>query len=299
MEVDYFGYLGIKESYTFEGGRITVVKDFDKAQKWMEEYVNKDGFLYPPVTTRVKCDPVTMEKKEPIPNTERQALLHKIPYTHSIELHDSGAIDELRKGPSAFIINLLGFLLGYRLQFHDWWVDGRVHIKRNNGLFVTKDTVEDFLSYSFGVWKTWDADNQKLVTNLLYMFCRSPQYEWEWERFTVDYMVVDGLWRLHKNLRKLEREPPHKERILQMCNDYEIPDHKENMFQIVKLRNDLFHESLWDGGQPCNDGSDDAYCQTMFMRNIIKRLVPAVIGYKTQFVKTEWWHLGRFSFDKR
>ncbi|MEK6545681.1 MAG: hypothetical protein AABZ28_04025 [Nitrospinota bacterium] len=299
MALDYFGYLGLKKSYIFEGGKIAVLEDFDKAQQWMEEYLNRDGFLYPPITQSITCDPVTMEKKETISNTERPALLHRIPSTHSIEIHGCGDIDELRKGPSAFVINLLGFLLGYRLQFHNWWFDGRVPIKKNNGLFVQKETVEDFISHGYNVWKTWDAENQKLIINLLYMFSRSPCYEWEWERFSIDYMVIDGIWKLHKSLRKIDDKVSHPQRILRMCKDYKIPKNDEYLSKINKLRTELFHESLWDGGQPCGSGSNDAFYKTIFMRNIIKRLVPALIGYKTPFIKTEWWHLGAFSFDKK
>ena len=102
------------------------------------------------------------------------------------------------------------------------------------------------------------------------MFCRSPQYEWEWERFTVDYMVIDGLWKLHKDLRKIASAVPHKQRITHMCKYYEIPEQEECISEIVRLRNDLFHESLWDSGQPCNGGSNDAFYQAMFLRNIIK-----------------------------
>lgn len=299
MSIDYFGYLGVKESYVIECGNITVVADFDKAREWVEEYINKDGYLYPPITRTIKLDPLTLEEKEVVLKTERPALLHKLPHTHSIEIYGDGTVEEHRKGPSAFLINLLGFLLGYRLQFHDWWFDGRVPINRNTGLVVTKDAVEDFLSDSFRVWNTWDTKNQKLITNLLYMFSRSPHYEWEWERFTIDYMVIDGLWKLHKDLRKIKGGVPHKQRIAQMCKYYEIPEREEDISKIVRLRNDLFHESLWDSEQPGSGGSNDAYYQAMFMRNIIKRLVPAVIGYKTPFVKTEWWHLGTFSFDKK
>lgn len=300
MKIDYFGYLGIKQSYVFDGGRINVVDEFEKAREWIEKYTNKDGFLYPPIEKRFKLDPLTLEKKEVIPKTEKPALLHKLPYTHSIEMDDDCTIEEQRKGSSAFIINMLGFSLGYRLQFHDWWFDGRVPIKTDNGLSITRDTVEDFLSHCFSVWKEWDAKSKKLITNLLYMFSRSLHYEWEWERFTVDYMVIDGIWKLYEKQNKIKEGSVRrlKDRVNKLCKAYKIPVNDRHLTKIIKLRNELFHETLWDKGQPCSAGNNDVFVQTIFLRHLITRLIPAILGYQTAFVKTEWWHLGNFIFDK-
>ncbi len=300
MNIDYFGYLGIKQSYIFDGGRIDVIEEFEKAREWVEKYANKDGFLYPPIKKRFKFNPLTLEKKDVIPKTERPAILHKLPYTHSIEINDDCTIEKQRNGSSAFIINVLGFLFGYRLQFHDWWFNGRIPIKTNNGLSVTRATVEDFLSHCFNVWKGWDAKSKKLITNLLYMFSRSLHYEWEWERFTIDYMVIDGIWKLHKTLKEIKKDSvPHKGRIKKLCDTYEIPINDSYLTKIVNLRNDLFHETLWDRGQPCSAGNNDVFVQTIFLRHLITRLIPAILSYQTTFVKTEWWHLGRFIFYKR
>ncbi len=300
MKTDYFGYLGIKQSYVFDGGRINVVEEFEKAREWVEEYANKDDFLYPPVVKRFKFDPLTLEKKEVIPKTEKPALLHKVPYTRSIEIVGHCTIEEQRKGSSAFIINLLGCLFGYRLQFHDWWFDGRVPLKTNNGLSVTKATVEDFLSHCFSVWKGWDAESKKLITNLLYMFSRSLHYEWEWERFTIDYMVVDGIWKLCERQKIIKKGSIryHKDRLKKLCETYEIPINDIHLTKTVDLRNDLFHETLWDKGQPCSTGNNDVFVQTIFLRHLITRLIPAILGYQTTFIKTEWWHIGSFVFDK-
>lgn len=298
MSIDYFGYLNRDESYVFDGGRINVLEHFQNAKEWVAEYTNKDGFLYPPVQKTFIVDPLTMERKEEVLKTERPALLYKLPPSHSVEIYGGNSIEDDRKGPSAFLIHLLGYITGYRLQFHDWWVDGRVAIKENNGLFAPKDTIEHFLSHCFRVWKSWEAENQQLVTNLLYMFSRSPHYEWDWEQFAVDYMVIDGLWRLSSKLDFVSGPCPHAERIIKLCEAYGIPDSSTHTKEIVRLRNDLFHETLWDGGQPGSAGSNNAFYETLFLRNLIMRIIPALFDYKTYFVKTSWWYFGWFVFDK-
>ena len=298
MSIDYFGYLGIRESFVFKGGKVAIVENFQEVRKWVDECTNKDGFLYPPIQNTFIIDPVTLENREEVPKSERPAFLHRMPPSHSIEIDNDSSIEKQRKGPSSFLIHLLGFLLGYRLQFQDWWIDGRVPIKINSGMGIRKDTVEDFLSHCFCVWNNWGVENKQLITNLLYMFSRSPHYEWDWERFAIDYMVFDGLWKLHCNTRNVKNSPSHKKRMSELCNVYKIPKDDTCIDKIVDLRNGLFHETLWDGGQPGSSGSQEAYLQILFLRNLIKRLIPAVFGYKSSFVKTGWWSLSPSFFDK-
>lgn len=299
MSLDYFGYLGKKESYIFDGGKITVVDDFDSAWNWVKKYANRDGFVYPPSQRNYRRDPITREGKEIVPNTERPALLHNMPVSHSIELIDGGGVDEQRKGPSGFLIHLLGFILGYRLQFHDWWLDGRVPIHGNNGFHVHRTTVEDFLSHCFSVWKDWNTTNQQLVTNILFMFARAVHYEWDWERFAVEYMVIDGLWKLSCDLRGVKASyTPHTSRIRKLCEIYGIPANEDYIEKAVSLRKDLFHETLWDKGQPCSAGSDEAILLTVFLRNLTTRIIPAIFDYRTPFINTGWWYLGQCAFDR-
>lgn len=297
MAIDYFGYLGRKESYVFDGGRIAALNDFDAVHQWVKEYENRDGFIYPPPQKTWRHDPMTREAKE-VPNTERPALLHRMPSSHSIELTEGGSIEELRSGPSGFLIHLLGFLLGYRLQFHNWWVDGRIPIDRTNDLSISHAVVEDFLSHCFTRWKKWDKAKQQLVTNILFMSARAVHYEWDWERFAIEYMVIDGLWKLSCDLREVKSNIPHKERIRKMCEVYGIPINEECIERAVSLRNVLIHETLWDRGQPCSAGSNEAYMSIQHLGNLSRRIIPAIFAYKTSFVNTGWWHLGRFSFDK-
>lgn len=221
MAIDYFGYLGRKESYVFDGGRITCLDNFDAAQEWVKKYTNRDGFVYPPPQKTWRHDPVAREAKEVIPNTERPALLHRMPNSHSIELTEGGNVEDLRNGPSSFLIHLLGFLSGYRLQFYNWWMDDRIPVNEANGLSSNHAVVEDFLSHCFTGWKKWGKAKQRLITNILFMSGRAVHYEWDWEQFAVEYMVIDGLWNLSCDLRGVKSNIRHEDRIKKYVKDME------------------------------------------------------------------------------
>ena len=129
------------------------------------------------------------------------------------------------KGPGAFVIHLLAYLFGTRLQFSSWWFDSRVPVKRGNHNISLQnhEVVEDFISHSFATWAQWDEKDQKHMTNLLFMHCRAPAYEWDWESFTIEYMVFDGCYRLAVNLKKIEEVNGHGNMIKEMCKVFGIP----------------------------------------------------------------------------
>ncbi len=298
MTVDYFGYLDRKESYEFTGGLINVVDDFDAARKWIEDCKNKDGFVYPPIQVTKNIDLVTLQAGPDVPNTTRPALLHRLPPSHALEIFNGASIVEQRKGPSAFVMHLLSVLSGYRLQFYDWWFDGRIPMDPSNDIQVDKEVIEDFLSHCYDFWKSLNADNKKRITNLLYMYSRSIQYEWDWERFAVDYMVLDGIWRLSCDLGVVKNSGRHAGRIRILCETYGIPMNDDSINKIVNLRNSLFHETLWGAGQPCSYGDGDTSLHPLLLRKLIMRLIPAVFSYRTAFINTGWWYFGRFEFSK-
>jgi hypothetical protein len=200
---DYFGFLPWKWALEFEGGKILPHPEFEETAAWLDKYTHEDGFLYPPIEHRRVVDPITIKPLRKIPKTKRPAHLYQIPPSHEISLSDLDILKDIRKGPGSFLINLLAYLFGVRLQFHDWWVDGRLPIlekARTHKISFTKDTAEHFLSHCYKIWEAWHEKEQKLITNLLFMHSRAPSYEWDWERFFIEYMVSDGCYKLAKSL---------------------------------------------------------------------------------------------------
>lgn len=100
-------------------------------------------------------DPRTQEPLEEIPKTERPAHLRPVLASHELRLSDLVIAEDLRKGPGAFIIYLLAYLFGTRLQFHDWLFDGRIPIRSTHNIHFTKATAENFLSHCYRAWLGW------------------------------------------------------------------------------------------------------------------------------------------------
>ena len=288
MNRDYFGFLPEKWAIEFDGGKISPIAEFDKNASWIDKYTHEDGFLYP--------------------STERPAHLHRTPPSHELCLFESGTIEEIREGPGSFIIQLLAYLFEVRLQFHDWWLDGRLPIRgnaRTQSISFIKDTAEHFLSHCYRTWKGWSEKEQKLITNILFMHSRAPSYEWDWERLTIEYMVLDGCRRLGesrhlilKKQRKKKKPRDSGEPIKTLCDSFSIPCDDDLACKIVSLRNELFHRTLWDGSQPGTAVSSSAFMSPIHLRRLNQRLIPALFEYKTPYIKTGWWFSGKYSFDQ-
>ena len=292
---DRFGFLNRKWTIEFDGGTVSPIPEFDEIAAQVHKHTNEDGFLYPPLTQRVRWNPRTKKSYKKIPRTKRPALLHRLPASHELCLSTSSTIEDIRKGSGAFVIHLLAYLFGTRLQFHDWWFDGRVPIRLTDNF--TKATAENFLSHCYRTWLGWTKKQQWLITNLLYMHSRTPLYEWDWERFIIEYMVLDGCWKVAKS-RYGVKDSGHSYRIKTLCEAFDISYDADLVRKIVNLRNDLFHETLWDGSQPCTTVSEDAFRQPDNFRRLNQRLIPALLGYKTPYVKTAWWSLSACWFDQ-
>ncbi len=292
---DKFGFLDVKEGYEFEGGKVEVDAEFDIARTWVRDCENSDGFLYPPQVKQVKVDPRTSEEIEDIPKTRRPALTHRLPCSHSIALDQELEKDVLRNTDAGFIIHLLGYLFGTRLQFIEWWHDGRVPIKSTHNMHTNKAAVEDFLSKSYKKYRLWNEEHRKWFLNILIMHSRAPSYEWDWERFSMEYMVFDGAYRLVSEIY-CEKAKGHKDRFRLVFEKFNIPTNTNLVDQIYKLRNGLFHQALWNGGQPCT--SSDAFHAQYHLSRINNRVIPALLGYRNNYVSTPWWSLGAGRFDE-
>jgi hypothetical protein len=85
----------------------------------------------------------------------------------------------------------------------------------------------------------------------------------------------------------------HSERFYTLFRYFGIPNKEEDIVEIINLRNNLFHESLWEEGQPCSGGTK-GYRQTNNLRRINERLISAISGCETGFIQTKWWYDGQY-----
>jgi len=158
----------------------------------------------------------------------------------------------------------------------------------------TKDTAEDFLAHCYQAWQGWPAEDRKLINNLLFMHSRAPAYEWDWERFTVNYMVFDSCYKMAETLGLVSPAPRHAARFTTLFQWLHMPTNEVVTRELVRFRNDLFHEALWDRRQP-GAGSLAGPVQADHLSRINDRLLFALAGYRGTYLSTPWWVIGQAS----
>lgn len=244
---------------------------------------------------------------ELISSIERPDDLWRLPKSHELRLDVSGDLAIVRMGIGGLILYLLSYLYGTRLQFEGWWVDKRIPIKSHNVGFDIQ-TVERFLSHACCVWETWPDEQKMWFMNILYMNSRSPSYKWHWEQFIINYMVFDACFALAMKLRP-EQEKYwrkqyngrilHKDRFEVMCNEYKLRFEKERIDEIYDLRNPLFHQGLLDESMPGMGERLDPIEEAHNLRRLNHRLIPALLDYPTDYIKTSWSSISPCWFDSR
>jgi len=298
-----FGFLVEPIGGKFAGGKITPLEDHSDRAQWFEENSNRDGFYYPPEEILYELDPATMERKEKIARSGRPALLYPLPASHRLCLTSPLDATMAASSDSALIIHLIGYLYGRRLQFVDWKFDGRVPFKPLGGIYVRPETSLEFLGHTYEWWRSNSLDIRKRLIHILYVFTRARSLEWEWDAFIHQYIVFDGLYRLHRKLNPaaLKQDVPHKDRIKFMIETYGIPrPPNSNLVQrLCEVRNDLFHEAAWDGETICFGNVDsDAFTLAHHLARLNSRLICGIVNYRNDYSMSAWWAMGSFSFGR-
>ena len=244
-----FGFLPFEWVIDFDYGRIVPIPEFNKFSKFVKKHTHHDGHYYPlpleTVTVVNSAKPKTNRK------TKRPAFLHPVPPSHDLFITPPNAEADIREESAGFILHLLAYLFHTRLQFADWYYDGRIPIDWVGHDALDPDHVGKYLSAAYKIWSAWPPEDRKRFTNILYMFSRRFVYEWEWEEFIIQYMILDACWKMAEKLFGLKASS-HANRIKVMCDKFSMTRIGEfiDLGKMVRLRNDLFHETLWHGGQP-------------------------------------------------
>ena len=289
---DYrFGYCEYQWTIRFPGGQIDPLAESDETRQWISKYQHRDGFIYPPIVEQGD------ESGNRHPNTERPAHLFRLPASHALSLANISAADGARENAS-FVIHLLGYLFGGWYQFADWWFDARVPLKSTHHICAHPKVAEHFLTHGWETSQTWSSEAKRRFTNILFVLNRAPAYEWDWEHFVTEYMVLDGCYRMARDLKLMTGpEPSHAERISAMCDAFNIQRKDDLGKEIVRLRNQLFHETLWANGRPGTAREMSAFFAPLHLRRLNQKLIPALLSYRTPYIQTSWWTLGNSAFD--
>lgn len=292
MYVDEFGFIPQRLDLLWDRGQIRTLECFEEAVRWFDAHSNRDGYLYPPL---IQWRSVGSEgESERLESTERPALLQRIPATHELRLRHSFTDQRTgRLSDAGFIVRFLGFLLGHRCQFADWWVDGRILARKHNDYHIfLPDIVSVCLERALNAWSTWPRRDQTVFTNALFLHNRAPGYEWDWERFQGEYQVLDALCsmacRRHGITTKGHVLRGHVPRIEALCNHFGLARNPDLVRQIVNLRNDLVHEALW-GGQVPTSAPKGVFDLPFFIHHLNQRLGLAILGFTHDYMRTPWW----------
>jgi len=277
-------------------GQVRTLDHFDELETWLQSRLHPDGYYYPPIQQTFVGWP--LETAEPVPNTQRGALLHQVPPTHELVLREYPSKDQsVRESIAGFVIHCLGFITGRRCQFADWWIDGRLPGRPETDaepLFQREVSV--CLDAAVDTWKLAGDRERRVLTNALFMHNRSPSYEWSWERFIVEYQVFDAFYRISSQLYAVTA-PTHGERFEALADRFGLFFDRPRIGRIVALRNELFHEALWVGTTPTSGGGEEGFYAPLWLRHINQRLGLAVLGFTGPYIESNWTTLIRGFLD--
>ena len=300
-DIGLFGFLEYPHNIYFEGGCICLIDKYEESLQFINELIHKNGFFYPPEVNTYTIRKGEEDKK--VPHTRRPVQLYHLPPSHNIIFEDKKDYEALREYSGAFIIYILSYLFNTHLQFWDWRVSSKTPIRRPHFIIISKPILERFLSYAFTKWKRWDRKQQIHYNNLLFMHSRAPSYQWEWERFMIEYMVFDGLYDLtcqinqeQVNKAKTVYFPkknivPHKGRFQILCEVYDICYLEKEVDNIYKLRNELFHKAMYGGAKPGFKSNSQLFTTPFFLRQLNQRILPATLEYKNKFINDIPWNI--------
>jgi hypothetical protein len=304
--VERFGFLPYDWVLEISGVKIEPLPDYATRRGHIEELRHKSGFVFPPPIQEVSENLLTGEKRV-IPKSDRPAHLWRLGASHVLRLTGNYASGRSGYGADAFIMHLLAYLCGVRLQFEDWWLDLRVPVDAqatHHVADVMPGVAAHFVERALATWLQWGEPMRTHFTSLLYVHSRVPSYEWPWERLFFEYAVTDGLWSIANDLRWLlvkYRQPgkrlSHGERIDVLCKEFGLFENRDLVKEIVKLRNELVHMALWDNSMPGAGGSTGSFLAPDHLRRLNQRLIPALLAYRNTYTTTNWASFSSWTFD--
>lgn len=295
-----FGFLPAADSVTFSGGKIIALPEFDINVADVAKLTHPDGHVYPPSSHDITKKP-HWKKWRKISQTERAAHLHRLPPTHYLKINHACPDEQAaRYGDAGFIMHFLGFIYGFRCQFYDWWMEGRINVRGDiDYIRPTSSYIGDCLERAFLMWSSWPSRQQIVAINILFLHTRTQVYENEWERFQAEYQILDAIFSLAKETKQIivPRYIKHDKRPSVLCERYGIPAADDKFEKIRILRNDLLHEVLWDGGMPGEARSEISYRTSHWLHKLTKRIMLAVLGIDNDYIHSPWWFMGKFDFE--
>ncbi len=297
MYVDRFGWIPRPLDIQMSFGQLRTLPDFDDTVAWMKNHSDYDGYLSPPVET-VGTWQESNQASHSIYYVSRPTSLYKVPATHELYLNaESDDLAALRNADSGFLVHFIGFLLGHRCQFWDWWVDLGVSVRSHADYHIlTDDSIGKCLDLGMTSFRQWNERERTVFINAMYLHNRSVGYLFDWERFHSEYQVFDAFYAVAGSRFRLPNVK-HPKRFEVSCKHFGLYWHPDLVKNIVHLRNDLIHEALWSGQMPGTAPDDDSFYMPIWLHKFNQRLGLAILGFTNDYVRSRWNGLSTIAFN--
>lgn len=244
-----------------------------------------DNYFYPPCVKYYKRNFINNTEKE-IQNSQREAPLYLLRYTHKIKISKKNEKKDNHQFLE-YIIQFLGFIYGYRTHRENNPTDSRTYTKSNSLHSCPQPTwFEKNFDIIIKFWKKLNKRDKIVFTNALFFHNRVKSYTWDWEQFSNEYQVFDALYKVAHNLYCLKAKS-HSLRFDAACKKFNIYYDKNVLRTIVKLRNDIIHEALWDGNLPITK-SIKGISYFNYLHKFNQRFGLAIMGFKGEYIKLPW-----------
>ena len=301
---DRFGFLPEPISLRFADGEIVPVSDYASVKKSVDDAAHKNGYRFPPVISTQRAIPESYDTAtgeyaqwEAVPNTERPSPVQFLPVSHRLTVNGPSA-SEGREGIGSFIVHLVGFIYGVRLQFHVWTINGRALTRGHSPFHASPHSAEQFIESAIKTRNILRQDLRDRMTNILYLYSMALSQEYEWLEFTLLYMVFDACYDMAKKLHRIgAHKHKHKKRFVEVASCFDIVQEHEQFNKWARLRKELFHEALWNGQTPGTSTFSKAYSGILYFRGFESRVIAALLGHKSKFVTDSWKHMAMSPFD--
>lgn len=290
---DEFGFIPEPALISLPCGKIEPLPEYHQLKEDLERAAHRDGFLYPPTITVRRAIlgscalPVAdLDKWELVPRSERPSPVQDIPASHKLSVRGDIGKDG-RNGVGGFLVHLTGLVYGVRAQFHDWLIDGRVSIKNRNDFCVHGHAADRLFEAALNTWSAWPEQLQTRITNILFVVAKASCEEYEWLKFALDYMAFDACYRIAEHIHHIQAKT-HKDRFAVMASYFEVHHDSRQFSCWTQMRNNLFHEALWNTEAPGHSTFSSDSENVMYLGAFTSRITVALLGFPCKYVGSDW-----------
>ncbi len=238
-----FGWF--PEPRTYETGtiRIMPLPEFEDSVMYVREsgHIHDDWFLPAIQTTHgtsgERCPPI------PVP-------WFTLPATHLMEYRRGTGPAELLE----FLITVFGWSQGLRFSPEGWGHFYKVALRPGmlTDFTLSEQDVPRLLDLAERFWHQHQADRMaSMMFGAIHWFLFSQSYVQYFERFMMQYIVLDTIYRIRASI-SCQESRTHAGRVEYLADSLQIPlpswgNADSSGSEISRLRNALFHEARFGG----------------------------------------------------